>query len=82
VRCWRILRRVAIALAGAAVVLAGAVMLVIPGPGLLTIALGLALLSLEFERPRWWLARMKARGVEVKDRFVARRAGRRQRRGG
>ena len=34
------------------VVLAGIVMLVLPGPGLLTIAAGLALLALEFEAAR------------------------------
>lgn len=36
-------------------------MLVLPGPGIVTIALGLGILSLEFKRPRVWLAIMKRR---------------------
>jgi hypothetical protein len=36
-------------------------MLVTPGPGILAIALGLGILSQEFERPRQWLAYMKHR---------------------
>ena len=41
----------------------------IPGPGLLLIALGLGILSLEFERPRVWLAALKARFRQVADRM-------------
>ena len=58
------------------VVLAGLAMMVLPGPGVLTIALGLAILSLEFELPRSWLARLKARGVELRHRFAEARARR------
>jgi hypothetical protein len=65
----RLGRRIGIAIAGGAVIAAGAALLVLPGPGLLVIALGLGILSLEFERPRLWLARLKARGVELKHRF-------------
>ncbi len=68
----RLGRRIGIAIAGGVVVAAGIAMLVLPGPGLLTIALGLAILSLEFERPRIWLQRLKARGVELKHRFASR----------
>jgi UPF0716 family protein affecting phage T7 exclusion len=68
-------KRVLIAIAGGILMLAGAAMLVLPGPGLLTIALGLAVLALEFERPRIWLARLKARGVDLKHRFDKRRSG-------
>lgn len=49
---WRQTWRAAIAVVGGLVVLAGLVMLVLPGPGLLTIAAGLALLALEFEAAR------------------------------
>jgi uncharacterized protein (TIGR02611 family) len=66
-------KRVFIAIVGGAVVLAGVAMLVLPGPGILTVALGLAVLALEFERPRVWLARLKARGVDLKHRFDRRR---------
>jgi uncharacterized protein (TIGR02611 family) len=44
--------RAGVAIVGGAVVLAGVAMLVLPGPGLLTIASGLALLALEFEAAR------------------------------
>ena len=70
----RLGRRIAIAVAGMAVIVAGAAMLVLPGPGALTILLGLGILSLEFERPRVWLAQLKARGVALKDRFEKRRS--------
>jgi uncharacterized protein (TIGR02611 family) len=49
---WRQTWRAAVALIGGAVLLAGVVMLVLPGPGLLTIAAGLALLAIEFEAAR------------------------------
>jgi len=65
----RLGRRIGIAIAGGAVVVAGVALLVLPGPGILTIALGLAILSLEFERPRVWLAAMKRRFREVADRL-------------
>jgi UPF0716 family protein affecting phage T7 exclusion len=71
-RVLRLGRRIGIAIGGGAVVAAGAVMLVVPGPGILTIALGLGILSLEFERPRHWLQRMKEKGIEVKDKFLHR----------
>ena len=41
-------KRVATGIAGGTMVAAGVAMLVLPGPGLLTIALGLALLATEF----------------------------------
>lgn len=70
----RLGKRIAIAVAGAVVLLVGAAMLVLPGPGIVVILLGLALLSLEFELPRLWLARLKARGVELKHRLEERRS--------
>jgi uncharacterized membrane protein YbaN (DUF454 family) len=71
-------KRVGIALAGGVVVLVGVAGLVLPGlPGTVVILLGLGILSLEFETPRLWLARLKARGVEMKRRFDARRSPRR-----
>jgi len=49
---WRQTWRAAVALVGGGVVLAGIAMLVLPGPGILAIAAGLALLALEFEAAR------------------------------
>ena len=49
---WRQTWRAGIALVGGGVVLAGIAMLVLPGPGILAIAAGLALLAVEFEAAR------------------------------
>jgi len=72
-------KRLAIAIGGGLVILVGAAMLVLPGPGLVVIALGLAILALEFERPRIWLEHMKDTGKDLKHRFDAVRARRRDR---
>lgn len=45
-------RRIILALLGGVCILIGTVLLVLPGPGLLLIALGIMLLSLEFEWAR------------------------------
>lgn len=69
----RLGRRIGIAIVGGLVLLAGVVMVPLPGPGWGTIVLGLFILSQEFERPRIWLAQLKARGVALKQRILARR---------
>jgi len=71
----RLGRRVAIAGLGGAVTIVGIVLAVplVPGPGIAIILLGLGILSLEFERPRAWLVRIKAMGVDLKRRFDERR---------
>jgi tellurite resistance protein TerC len=59
---YRAARRIAIAIIGTTVVLLGVAMLVLPGPGMLTIILGLTLLGAEFAFARRWLARVKSTG--------------------
>ena len=49
---WRRAWRAGVALVGGGLVLAGVAMLVLPGPGLLAIAAGFALLAVEFEAAR------------------------------
>jgi len=49
---WRQTFRAGIAIVGGVVVVAGIAMLVLPGPGLLSIAAGLTLLAIEFEAAR------------------------------
>ena len=56
---YRAARRIVIAVLGATVVLLGVAMLVLPGPGLLTIVGGLAILSIEFAFAKRWLDRIK-----------------------
>jgi uncharacterized protein (TIGR02611 family) len=55
--------RVAVALFGFLVVLAGLAMLVLPGPGLLVIAIGLGILALEFV----WAERLLEKTVDKMD---------------
>ena len=67
---WRQAWRAGVALVGGGLVLAGVAMLVLPGPGLLAIAAGLALLAVEFEAARdlrdrcaGWLRTARRRGA-------------------
>jgi uncharacterized protein (TIGR02611 family) len=53
--------RLVVIAAGSAVTLAGVAMLVLPGPGLLAIAAGLAILATEFAWARGLLDRARAR---------------------
>lgn len=72
-------RRLAVTAVGAALLAAGAVMMVTPGPGLLAILLGLAVLGTEYAWARRALegAREKARGAgrRLRGRGRARRDG-------
>lgn len=76
---YRAARRVAIAVIGGTVVLLGVAMLVLPGPGLLTIVGGLAILGMEFAFARRWLQRIKKETrntvEKVKERVRQKRAG-------
>ncbi len=56
-----LIRKTGVAVAGSAVTAAGVVMLVTPGPGIITVALGLGILSSEFQAPRRFLTRIKDR---------------------
>jgi uncharacterized protein (TIGR02611 family) len=56
----RLLRRIGIAVGGGAVLLVGIVMIVLPGPAILVIPSGLAILALEFAWARHLLQKMKS----------------------
>jgi uncharacterized protein (TIGR02611 family) len=60
-------RRIFLILAGFTLLLAGVLMLVTPGPGMLTIFLGLGLLAAEFVWARRLMDRIKRQGVRLKD---------------
>jgi uncharacterized protein (TIGR02611 family) len=64
-------RRVFLVIAGFTLLLAGGVMLVTPGPGLLVIFLGLGLLAAEFVWTRRLMDRLKREGGRLVDRFAA-----------
>ena len=64
-------KRVVIAIIGGTVVLIGIALLVLPGPAFVVIPSGLAILAIEFEWSRRWLAtlrswieRMKAKAIK------------------
>jgi uncharacterized protein (TIGR02611 family) len=59
--------RVAFAVAGFVVLLAGVIMLVTPGPGIPVILLGLGMLALEFAWAERWLERVLARAEAAVD---------------
>ena len=57
-------RKLVIAVIGASVVALGVAMLVLPGPAVIVIPLGLAILGIEFAWARRWLERLRgARNV-------------------
>jgi tellurite resistance protein TerC len=53
-------RRIAIAVVGGTVLLAGIALTVLPGPAFVVIPVGLGILSLEFAWARRWLAKVRA----------------------
>lgn len=57
----KLLRRIAISVVGVSILLVGTALLFLPGPGLLTIIAGLAVLGTEFERPRAWVRSLRER---------------------
>jgi len=58
-------RRIAIGLIGGTVVLIGIAMIVLPGPALVVIPVGLGILGLEFAWARRWLARVKEQAEDL-----------------
>jgi tellurite resistance protein TerC len=56
---YRTARRIAVLAVGSTVVLLGIVMLVTPGPGLIVVPVGLAILSVEFAWARLWLRKVR-----------------------
>lgn len=62
------IRRPLTAVVGIALLSTGVLLLVLPGPGLLVIALGAALLALEFRWVRRLLVRLRARASSMRSR--------------
>lgn len=59
---WRFAKRIVVAIVGTTVLLAGVAMLVLPGPGIVVMLLGLGILGLEFPFALRWMRALKARG--------------------
>jgi tellurite resistance protein TerC len=56
---YKLARRIVIAVIGTTVVLIGVAMIVLPGPAVIVIPLGLGILSVEFAWARHWLHAIK-----------------------
>ena len=52
-------RRIVVAVVGVTVLVLGVIMLVTPGPAIVVIPVGLAILSIEFTWARHWLKRLR-----------------------
>lgn len=67
-------RRIVVAVVGTTVLLLGIVMVVTPGPALVFIPLGLAILSIEFAWARSWLRKVREKISDTASRSQATRA--------
>jgi tellurite resistance protein TerC len=61
-------RRIVVGVIGGSVVLVGIAMIVLPGPAIVVIPLGLGILGLEFAWARHWLRKLKATANDVVNR--------------
>jgi uncharacterized protein (TIGR02611 family) len=68
----RFARRGAIFVVGVALLVAGAAMMVLPGPGIATVLLGLIVLAREFSWAKRALAWVRSRAVDLKNQAQAR----------
>jgi uncharacterized protein (TIGR02611 family) len=66
-------KRIAVSILGFALVVAGLVMLVLPGPGLLVIIAGLAVLATEYVWAERMLNLAKRKAAQAKDRVLRRK---------
>lgn len=68
---YKVARRIVVGVVGATVLLLGLVMIVTPGPAIVVIPVGLAILSIEFTWARLWLKRLResisSRNAKVQD---------------
>ena len=64
---YRLARRIVIALIGGTVLLIGVAMTVLPGPAVVVIPAGLAILGIEFAWARRWLAKVRAQASGLVD---------------
>ena len=71
----RAVRRGGVFLVGMTLLIVGAAMLVLPGPGIAVILLGLVVLSAEFKWAQQALAWVRERFTDLKDQAQARRPG-------
>lgn len=61
-------KRIFVTVAGSILLIAGGAMLVLPGPGFLVIAAGLAILASEFDWAERWMHRVRERAESAAER--------------
>jgi tellurite resistance protein TerC len=66
---YRWARRIAVALVGGTVLAIGIALIVLPGPALVVIPVGLAILGAEFAWARRWLRKVRERSTELIEMF-------------
>lgn len=66
-------RRIVVGVIGGSVLLIGVAMVVLPGPAILVVPLGLGILGLEFAWARIWLRKLRATATDVVNRVRGRR---------
>ncbi len=58
-KTYKLARRIAVAVVGSTVLVIGIALLVLPGPAIVVIPIGLAILSVEFAWARLWLKKIR-----------------------
>lgn len=73
---YRWARRIVVAVVGGTVLAIGIALIVLPGPALAVIPLGLAILGVEFAWARYWLRKVRERSTTLLDLVRNNRRGR------
>jgi uncharacterized protein (TIGR02611 family) len=58
-KTYKMARRIAVAVVGSTVLVVGVALIVLPGPAIVVIPIGLAILSVEFAWARLWLKKIR-----------------------
>ena len=69
-------KRIGVAIVGGSVTVIGIALIVLPGPAIVVIPIGLSILGTQFEWPRRYLRKARALATRVKDKAAARRSTR------
>ncbi|HLA71342.1 MAG TPA: PGPGW domain-containing protein [Steroidobacteraceae bacterium] len=66
---YKLAKRIVIGIVGGSVLVVGVLMIVLPGPALVVIPVGLGILSLEFAWARIWLKKAKTKAEDMARNF-------------
>lgn len=67
------IRRIMITIAGVTVLAIGVTLLVLPGPGIIVLMIGMAILATEYEIARVWLRKAKQKYHDGKRRLITKK---------